>query len=338
MAGLFDPIQIKNLNLKNRIMMSSMCQYQAEHLDGTPTDWHLIHYSSRAIGGTGIVFFEMTNVEPRGRITDKCLGLWSEDQVPAYRRIIDVCHKYNAKVGIQIAHAGRKSVIEGGDIVGPSSIRFSDSSPLPRELCKGEIEDIIEKFGKSTSLAVKAGFDAIELHGAHGYLMEQFLSPASNTRNDEYGELGRFPIEVIKTVKRNMPEGMPLILRISAVEYREGGYDFDHMKTYIPRFIEAGVDAFDVSTGGDGPSRPDVFPAYQVKYAEVIRSTFKVPVISVGRLENPHVAESVIRNGQTDIVAIARGMLGSPYWAKEAALALGTELELPGVYNMGYNF
>ncbi len=335
MAGLFDPIQLKGVALKNRIAMSSMCQYQSEGKDGTPTDWHFIHYASRAIGGTGLVFLEMTNVEPRGRISEKCLGFWSEDQVPAYKRIAEACHKYDSKVGIQIAHAGRKSLIEGGDVVAPSAIRFNDRSPLPRELRKDEIEEIIDQFGKSARLAAKAGFDVIELHGAHGYLLQQFLSPLSNARKDEYGEWSRFPLEVIRTVKANMPEEMPLVMRISAVEYSEGGYDFDYMLQMIPRFMEAGVDAFDVSTGGDGPAAPAVFPAYQVKYAEAIRQAFRVPVMSVGRLEDPLVAESVIRNGQADLVVIGRGMLRNPYWAKEAGKALGVEVELPGVYNMG---
>jgi NADPH2 dehydrogenase len=337
MPALFDPIKIKELELKNRIMMSSMCQYQAENRDGSPVDWHFVHYTSRAIGGTGLIFLEMTNIEPRGRISEQCLGIWSEQQLPAYKKIIDSCHKYGAKVGIQIAHAGRKSVIEGGDIVAPSGgLPFSDQSPVPRELKKEEIEDIIEGFGKSTALAVKAGFDVIELHGAHGYLLHQFLSPVSNHRQDEYGQYNLFPTEVIKIVKANMPKEMPLIMRISAVEYRDGGYDFDHMLDLIPEFIAAGVDAFDVSTGGDGPIRPNVYPAYQVKYAEEIRRSFQIPVINVGKLETPEVAEAVIQNGQADIVAIGKGMLRNPYWAKEAALRLGMELKLPGEYNLGF--
>lgn len=336
LPGLFDPIQIKSLHLKNRIMMSPMCQYQSETLDGTPGDWHFIHYTSRAIGGTGLICFEMTNVEPRGRITENCLGIWSEHHVSYYKRIIDACHKYNAKVGLQIAHAGRKSMIAAGDIVAPSALPFSEQSPLPRELKTDEIKDIIEQFGKSTALAVRAGFDVIELHGAHGYLIHQFLSPTSNRRDDKFGQFERFPVEVIKAVKANMPADMPLIMRISAVEYREGGYRFEHMMKLIPKFIVAGVDVFDVSTGGDGPVRPQVYPAYQIKYAETIKNTFNIPVINVGSLENPHVAESVIRNGETDMVAIGKGMLRNPYWAKEAAKVLDHDFELPGVYNMGF--
>ncbi|MCQ6268363.1 NADH:flavin oxidoreductase/NADH oxidase [Fictibacillus sp. WQ 8-8] len=336
MPGLFDPIAIKGLELKNRVMMSSMCQYQAEGLDGAPVDWHFIHYVSRAIGGTGLIVLEMTNIEPRGRITEKCLGLWSQEHIPHYKRIVDACHSYGAKAGIQIAHAGRKSVIEKGDIIGPTALPFSENSPMPRELKKVEIEELIEGFGKSAELAVQAGFDTIELHGAHGYLLHQFFSPASNKREDEYGRYNRFPLEVIKAVKAKMPGDMPLIMRISAVEYREGGYGFNHMLEMIPDFIEAGIDAFDVSTGGDGPVRPKVYPAYQAKYAEIIKNTFHVPVISVGNLETPAVAESVIRSEVADLVAIGRGMLRNPYWVKEASLQIGENIDLPGVYNLGY--
>jgi NADPH2 dehydrogenase len=336
MPGLFDPIQIKSLKLKNRIMMSSMCQYQAENLDGTPLDWHFVHYTSRAIGGTGLIFVEMTDTEPRGRIREQCLGIWSEDHVPHYKRIVDSCHKYGAKIGLQIGHAGRKSEIEGVDLVGPSSIPFSDQFPKPRTLSKDEIKQIVESFGKSTALGVKAGFDVIEMHGAHGYLAHQFISPMSNQRNDEYGEPNCFAVEVIQAMKANMPSDMPLVMRISAVEYDEGGYGFDHMLSLIPKLIEAGVDIIDVSTGGNGPTRPTVYPGYQVKYAEQIKTQFKVPVINVGRLEDPFLAESVIQNEQCDIVAIAKGILKRPYWAKDAADVLGVEMDMPGVYNMGY--
>ncbi|MFD1037435.1 NADH:flavin oxidoreductase/NADH oxidase [Virgibacillus byunsanensis] len=337
MPGLFDPIQIKELEIKNRVMMSSMCQYQVKNLDGTPEDWHFVHYASRAIGGTGLVFFEMTNTEPRGRITENCLGIWSEKQIPFYQRITDYCHKFGAKVGLQIAHAGRKSVIEGGDIVAPSSVPFSDKSPTPRELELREINDIIEGFGKSTALAVKSGFDVIELHGAHGYLLHQFMSPASNYRRDEFGEFSKFPVDVISSVKENMPPEMPLIMRLSAIEYREGGYGFDHILKLIPSFLEAGVDVIDISTGGDGPVKPPhIYPAFQVNFAEKVKQTFKIPVINVGKLETPEVAEAVIRNGQADMVAIGKGMLRNPYWAKEAAICLGNQLLLPGEYNLGF--
>lgn len=337
MPGLFTPFNYKGLQLKNRIMMSSMCQYQAENNDGTPTEWHFIHYVSRAIGGTGLIFLEMTNVELRGRITDQCLTLHSKDQVPHYKRIVDECHKYGAKIGIQIAHAGRKSVVAENDLVGPGEEPFSDDSSVPRALSTEEVKEVIKKFGVSASLAVEAGFDAIEIHGAHGYLLHQFMSPASNQRNDLYGEYHLFPVEVIKEIRKVIPAEMPLILRISAVEYGENGYDFDHMLKLIPHFIEAGVDLFDVSSGGNDSVKPKVYPAYQAKYAQAIKEKFTVPVISVGRLENPHVAESIIREDRADIIAIGRGLLSTPYWPKEAALQLKQEVTLPGVYDLGYS-
>jgi NADPH2 dehydrogenase len=336
MGKIFEPIKLKGVTINNRIMLSPMCQYQVTKKDGTPNEWHYVHLVTRAVGDVGLICFEMTNVEPRGRITENCLGIWDEKQVDDYRKIVKACQSYGSKVAIQIAHAGRKSTIENGDIVGPSSIPFSESSPVPRELEIGEIKEIVKKFGKSTKLAVEAGFDVIELHGAHGYLLHQFLSPRSNKRTDEYGEYDRFPLEVIKEVRKNMPEDMPLVLRISAVEYGEEGYNFGHIQKYISKFNEAGVDAFDVSSGGNSPNRPEVFPAYQVKYAETIKKEYNLPVISVGALEDPLVAERVVQQKQADMIAIGKGLLRYPYWLKEAAEILGVQYELPGVYNMGY--
>ncbi|WP_408010188.1 NADPH dehydrogenase [Pseudalkalibacillus sp. A8] len=337
MPGLFDFFSYKGLHLRNRIMMSSMCQYQAENKDGNPTDWHFVHYTSRAIGGIGLIFLEMTNIELRGRISDQCLTFHSKDQVPHYKRIVDECHKYGSKIGIQLAHAGRKSVIDGNDIVGPGDDPFSEDSPIPRALEIEEIKEIIGKYGTSASLAVQAGFDTIEIHGAHGYLLHQFMSPASNHRNDQYGSYHVFPVEVIREIRSNIPKDMPLILRISAVEYGKNGYDFNHMLNFIPYFLEAGVDMLDVSTGGNDPVRPKVYPAYQTRYAQEIKEKFNIPVISVGRLENPDVAESIIRDGRADLVAIGRGLLREPYWAKEAAVKLNQEVKLPGVYDLGFS-
>jgi NADPH2 dehydrogenase len=336
MTGLFTPFKLNEVEMKNRIMLSPMCQYQVKTNDGTPNNWHYVHLVSRAVGGVGLICFEMTNVEARGRITEGCLGIWKESHIEAYRTIVKECQAYGAKVAIQIAHAGRKSTIENGDVVGPSPIPFSEGSPMPRELKYEEIKEIIKRFGESTRLAVKAGFDVIELHGAHGYLLHQFLSPRSNKRDDEYGEYERFSLDVIEEIRKNMPEEMPLILRISATEYGEEGYDFHHIKRYIPQFIEAGVNAFDVSTGGNSPNRPDVYPAYQVKYAEIIKKEFNIPVISVGGLEKPEVAANVIDQNKADMVAIGKGLLRHPYWPKEAAEALDELFELPGVYNLGY--
>ncbi|MBB5174581.1 NADH:flavin oxidoreductase/NADH oxidase [Texcoconibacillus texcoconensis] len=337
MTNLFSPIQLKGVDIPNRIMLSPMCQYQVKNNDGMPNDWHYIHLTSRAIGGVGLICLEMTNIEARGRITENCLGLWEESQLESYKKIIDACKSYGSKVAVQIAHAGRKSKIASGDVVAPSEMPFSDDSPSPRSLETQEIKDIVRQFGKSTELAVKAGFDMIELHGAHGYLLHQFISPSCNKREDEYSEYDRFPLEVIKEVRNNMPDDMPLILRISAIEYGDGAYDFHHIKQMIPAFIEAGVDAFDVSTGGNSPQRPpEIFAGFQVKYAEAIKQEFDIPVISVGSLEDAEVAQQVIEQEQADMVAIGRGLLRYPYWPKEAAEKLGLTFNLPGVYDIGY--
>ncbi|WP_047151767.1 oxidoreductase [Aneurinibacillus tyrosinisolvens] len=336
MPSLFDPIKLCNLEIKNRVIMSPMCQYQASNKKGMVENWHLIHYVSRAMGGTGLILTEMTDVEARGRITEGCLGIYNDAQVDGFKLIIEECHRYGSKIGMQISHAGRKSTIAGGDIVAPSAIPFSKESPVPRVLTKAEIEGIVEQFGRGAERAIEAGFDTIELHGAHGYLIHQFMSPASNKREDEYGNRTKFALDVIRTVKQAMPSGMPLIFRVSAVEYLEGGYTFEEMLSMSHLFKEAGVDVFDVSTGGDSSYRPEVYPAYQARYAAAYRKELEVPIISVGKLENPYVAEAVIRNEQADMVCIGKGMLRNPYWAKEAAATLGVSLELPGVYNMAY--
>lgn len=336
MTSLFEPYKLKDLELKNRIALSPMCQYMADNERGIPENWHLVHLVSRAIGGTGLILTEMTNVEPRGRITKNCLGIYNDEQVEAFKKINEEIHKYGAKSGLQIAHAGRKSVIEGGDIVAPSAIPFSNTSPMPRELRIEEAERIVELFAEGTKRTVEAGFDTIEIHGAHGYLLHQFLSPATNQRTDKYGDHVLFAKEVIQAVKSEMPSSMPLIMRISAVEYNGRGYTFEDILKHCRTFVEAGVDMFDVSTGGDSVNKPDVYPGYQTSYAKEIREKLQVPVMSVGRLENPDVAEMVIKEGSADLVAVGRGMLRNPYWAKEAAEQLGYRFELPGEYNLGF--
>ncbi|PKR77919.1 NADPH dehydrogenase [Halalkalibacillus sediminis] len=336
MTKLLKPYNLKGLELNNRVMLSPMCQYKVQKNDGTPTEWHYVHLVSRAVGGVGLICFEMTNVESNGRITENCLGLWSKDQVPAYKRIVDECHSYGSKVAIQIAHAGRKSTVKDEETVGPSAIAFSEKMDTPRALEIEEVEEMVRKFGESTKLAVEAGFDSIELHGAHGYLLHQFISPRSNLRDDIYGEYDRFPLEVIKEVRSQMPEDMPLILRVSAIEHGEDGYGLDHLMPMLKKFVDAGVDAFDVSTGGNSTNRPEVYPGYQVDYAEAIKKEIGVPVISVGALEDPEVAAKVVDEGQADMVAIGKGLLRQPYWPKEAAEKLGVDFDLPGVYNVGY--
>ncbi len=337
---LFSPYEIKDLSLKNRVVMPPMCQYSVTNKDGIATDWHYMHYVSRAIGGTGLIIIEMTDVEPDGRITDFDLGLWSDEQIPALKRIVDACHQYGAKVGIQIAHAGRKAE-DAAEPVAPSAIAFDENSKTPRELSTDEVKDMVEKFRLAVGRAVQAGVDVIELHGAHGYLIHQFHSSYTNKRTDEYGrDLTKFGREVIEAAKEEMPESMPLIMRISAREYVDGGYGLNESIEFSREYQRAGVDMFHISAGGEGPiaaaGRPGTHVAYQVPMARAIKEALQVPVIAVGRLDEPALANSVIGNEEADLVAVGRGMLRNPYWTLEAATVLRKEIDVPQQYIAGF--
>ncbi|MCR2803472.1 NADH:flavin oxidoreductase/NADH oxidase [Paenibacillus soyae] len=336
------PFSIKDLTLRNRTVMAPMCQYSVERRDGIATDWHFVHYTSRAIGGVGLIIVEMTNVEPDGRITDNCLGLWSDEQIPALKRIVDAAHRHGAKIGIQIAHAGRKAQ-DAETPVAPSAIAFDEKYKTPRALSTEEVKGMVVKFGEAARRAVEAGFDTIELHGAHGYLLHQFHSPKANKRQDEYGQdLTLFGREVIGQVKKHMPEGMPLLFRISALEYAEGGYDLAQGIELCRAYRDAGVDVFHISSGGDGapsPSRrPTVEPGYQVHAAEAVKEALGVPVIAVGILEDPKVAAGVLKDGKADMVAVARGLLRDPHWAIRAIEATGGNFRsfVPVPYERGF--
>lgn len=340
MVQLASPYQIKGLSLKNRIVMAPMCQYSVSERDGKPNDWHFVHYVSRAIGGTGLIIIEMTDVEPDGRITDFDLGLWSDEQIPAFKRIIDAVHQHGAKIGIQIAHAGRKAE-DAQTPVGPSSIPFSEHFKTPRALSTEEVREIVRKFQDAAKRAVAAGVDTIEIHGAHGYLVHQFHSPKINQRTDEYGQdLSRFGVEVIQAIKEVIPEDMPLLMRISAVEYWEDGYTLDHAIELCRKYRDAGVDVFHISSGGEGPVGTKEYPGYQVPYARAIKEALEVPVIAVGRLDDPRLAEATIANQDADLVAVARGMLRDPYWAIHAIQELGdlTKEQIPKQYLRGFPF
>lgn len=334
--SLFSPFSLGTTTLRNRIVMSPMCQYKS-HGDGRMNDWHTVHYLSRAIGGTGLILTEMTNVEPRGRITLGCLGLWNEGQADAFARLADQVHGYGAAIGIQLAHAGRKCLIAGNDTVGPSSVPFDGGAdrPPPRPLLVGEIESLIEAFGRSAALAARAGFDVIELHGAHGYLIHQFMSPSSNKREDEYGDKSKFAIDVVQEVRRNIPPNLPLMFRVSAVETNPDGYSIADVFAICDRLCTAGVDAFDVTTSGNGPIRPLDYPGYQLHYAGSFKQRYGLPTSAVGRLESPAIAEYAIQSGAADLTMIGRGLLRNPYWARDAADHLRAELRLPGEYERG---
>ena len=339
MNTLYSPFTYKSLSLKNRVVMPPMCQYSVTKMDGTPNDWHYTHYVSRAIGGTGLIIVEMTNVEPDGRISNQCLGLWSEKQVPAYKIIVDGVHENGAKAAIQIAHAGRKAE-DAATPVAPSAIRFDENYNEPRALTTEEVKEMVEKFRTSAKLAVQAGFDAIELHGAHGYLIHQFHSSYTNKREDEYGELSRFGVEVVKAVKSEMPEDMPLIMRISAKEFVEEGYEIKDGIELARQYKDAGVDIFHVSAGGEGkiaPSRnPGSHEGYMIPFARAFKEALDTPIIAVGRLEDAGLANAIVGNDDADLVAVGRGMLRDPYWAIHAAHEINQDIEVPEQYSRGF--
>lgn len=339
MPGLFDSYTLKGLTLKNRIMMSPMCNYQASG-DGTVTEYHVVHYGARAIGGVGLIMVEASAVEARGRISTRDVGIWSDDHIEGLKRIVDFAHQYGAKTAIQIAHAGTKAETDEPNVA-PSPLTNFEQYKVPTELTTDEIADIVTKFAEAADRAVRIGFDTVEIHGAHGYLINQFMSPLTNKRTDEYGgsfeNRLRFPIEVIRAVKKALPADMPLLMRVSASEYSTDSYDLQEMVEMIKRFKAEGVDMVDCSSGGALPvAPPEIFPGYQLKFAEVIRRDAEIPTIAVGMMENPALAEEALRNGRCDIVAIARELLRDPHYAKTAALELKAELELPGVYKRAW--
>lgn len=330
---LFDSFAVKALSLKNRVMMSPMCQYSVVAEDGKPNDWHNVHYVSRAVGGAGLIMMEMTDVVPDGRITVHDLGIWSDEHIEPFRRIIDQVHHYGARIGIQIAHAGRKTESESLIPFGPSPIPFSSDYRTPKAMTPDDIKETIDAFYQGARRAVAAGADTVELHGAHGYLIHQFMSPLSNQRTDEYGDPSRFALDVIHAIKEAIPSQMPLLMRLSAIEHDPNGYSFQDLMNMARKFRDAGVDMLDVSTGGNDPHAPSrVFPGYQVPYASQLRRDLQIPVIAVGMLESPALAESVLSQGEADIIAIARGLLRDPYWANNAAQTLGKPIQVPAQY------
>lgn len=339
MAQLTQPFTLKGLTLKNKVVMAPMCQYAVDAKDGIPNDWHFVHYVSRAVGGTGLILMEMTDVDPDGRITDNDLGLWSDEQIPAYRKIVDAVHKQGSKIGIQIAHAGRKAE-DANPPVGPSAIPVTENSRIPRALTTEEVWHTIQQFQDAARRAVEAGFDTIELHGAHGYLIHQFHSPGINHRKDEYGQdLSLFGVQIIDAVKAVIPEDMPLFMRISAVEYMDGGYDINHSLEIAKKYQEAGIDMLHISSGGEAPPgkrKPATHPGYQIPFAREFKKELNIPVIAVGILEDPLVAETVIGNGDADLVAIGRGMLKDPYWAIWASEKLGDTIAPAQQYQRAY--
>jgi 2,4-dienoyl-CoA reductase-like NADH-dependent reductase (Old Yellow Enzyme family) len=353
MPKLFEPIQLRDLKVKNRIWIAPMCQYSCENKDGVPGSWHEVHLASRAVGGAGLIIVEASGVSPEGRITPWCTGIWNDEQTKAWKKIVDLCHGHGAKMAMQLAHAGRKAsnhreasgvgsspISEGGwETVSSTNQAFGDYT-APRKLSVSEISDLVEDFGKAAKRSVDAGFDAVEIHGAHGYLLHQFLSPLSNDRGDEYGgsleNRARMLMEVIAAIRKSIPASMPVFLRLSATDYAEGGWDQEQTATVSGWATEAGVDLIDVSSGGiiTGVKIPSG-PGYQVPLAEYVADRISEPVSAVGQITDPQQAEEILQSGKVDVILIARASLRDPYWPLRAAAELGAEVNWPDQYSRG---
>lgn len=335
MAKLFSKISLRNMELKNRIVMAPMCMFCAG-ADGNPTDWHFIHYASRVAGGVGLVLLEATGVESRGRITDRDLGLWKDEQMEGLKRIVDACHKLGAKVGIQLAHAGRKAEVASETCIAPSPIAFSEKYRLPVEMTKEDIKTVEYAFRDAARRADQAGFDAIELHGAHGYLINEFLSPLSNKRTDEYGgkdaNRSRFLKEILQEVRAVWPEEKPVIVRVSAEEYAEGGNHDIVVAGMLKEIKREGIDLVNVSSGGVVNVAMNVYPGYQVKFAETVKREAGIPVIAGGLITSPLMAEEILQNDRADFVFLGRELLRDPYWPLHAARELKEDIEWPAQY------
>ncbi|HEX3025849.1 MAG TPA: NADPH dehydrogenase NamA [Clostridia bacterium] len=335
---LFESFKIKDMALKNRIVMPPMCMYQATS-DGFPTLFHIGHYAARALGGAGLIIVESTGVTPEGRITDRDLGIWDDRQISGLKRIVDIIHSNGAKAALQINHAGRKSTSASGHPLGPSAIPFDSKSRAPSEMTRQQILNITAAFKDAAVRANAAGFDALEIHGAHGYLIHEFLSPLTNKREDEYGGSLEnrllFLQNILKEVQSVWPSEKPLWLRVSASDYQKGGIDGDMMVRMIDQ-IKPFVDLIHVSSGGLLPVKIDDYPGYQVALAEKIRKQCGIATIAVGLITNEEMAEEILQNGRADLVALGRELLRNPYWPVHTAVAHKIGGYIPESYLRAY--
>lgn len=348
MTTLFTPLKIKNIELKNRIIVSPMCQYSS--VDGFANDWHLVHLGSRAVGGAALVFTEATAVSPEGRISPDDLGIWKDEHVEGLKRITDFITKQGSIPGIQLAHAGRKSsqsspwkgnlqltIGEGGwQTYAPSAVPFKKGDLVPKEMTINELKRIVQKFRDAAERAKAAGFKVIELHGAHGYLINEFLSPVSNKRIDEYGGTFenriRFLRDIIDAVREVWPAENPLFLRISATDWKEGGWTADD-SVKLAQTLKGKIDLFDCSTGGNAAGvKIPLKPLYQVEFATRIKKETEMLSGAVGLITTPEEANGIIGNGQADVVLLARELLRDPYFPLRASTELALEAPWPLQY------
>jgi NADPH2 dehydrogenase len=338
MSKLFSNFKVKNIELKNRIVMAPMCMYSADN-DGLSKEWHCIHYATRAIGGVGLVIQEATAVESRGRISDRDLGIWEDAQIDGLKRIVSEVKKHGAVIGIQLAHAGRKCEAAKENIIAPSAVAFNESYRIPSEMNKADINEVVEAFKAGARRASEAGYDVIELHGAHGYLINEFLSPLSNMRTDQYGgsveNRARFLKEVVAAVREVWTKEKAIILRVSAEDYAEGGNHPEDLVEMINIVKAEGLDIIHVSSGAVVPASIKVYPGYQVKFAEVIKENTGLPVIAGGLITTAEMAEEIVQNNRADLVFLARELLRNPYWSLKAAHDLRDQIAWPEQYERG---
>lgn len=355
MPHLYDTFTLRGVTLRNRIGVSPMCQYSSE--DGFANDWHLVHLGSRAVGGAGLVITEATAVEARGRISPQDLGIWKDDHIDMLRRITDFVKSQGAVPGVQLAHAGRKASTrvpwegreavpesEGGwTPVAPSQIEFTDNYPLPDAMTSEQIDDVTANFRAAAQRAAQAGFDWIEIHAAHGYLLHNFHSPLANQRDDEYGgsfeNRVRFTLAVTRQIREVWADDKPLTVRLSCTDWVDGGWTLDESVELAKLLKAEGVDLIDCSSGGTVPKAEiPVGASYQVPFAEAIRQQADLPTAAVGLISQPMQADDIIRTGRADIVLMAREFLRDPYWALHAAPVVHKtdRAAVPNQYLRGY--
>lgn len=337
MSKLFSPYTIKDVTFKNRIVMSPMCMYSCMDEDGKVTDWHRVHYTSRAVGQVGLIIVEATAVTSQGRISVHDLGIWSDEHIEGLAELVRLSHQHGAKIGIQLAHAGRKATVDG-PIIAPSAIPFNENMKTPAAMTAEQIEETIAAFREGARRAKAAGFDVVEIHAAHGYLINQFLSPLSNHRHDTYGgdrdRRYRFLQEVIEAVKEEW-DG-PLFVRISASDYHPEGLTVDDYVYYAQKMKAQGVDLIDCSSGGVVPAKINVYPGYQVPFAEKIRAEANIATGAVGFITSGWQAEEILQNERADLVFLARELLRDPYWPRRAAQELNMQIEGPRQYERAW--
>ncbi|MEJ7588739.1 MAG: NADH:flavin oxidoreductase/NADH oxidase [Ferruginibacter sp.] len=350
MALLFEPLTIRNITLKNRIAVSPMCEYSS--IDGFANDWHLVHLGSRAVGGAGLILSEAAAVSPEGRITPDDLGIWKEEHIPFLQRINEFITAQNSVPGIQLAHAGRKASHHkpwngGGSLapeegawqtLAPGEIAFKEGEPSPKEMDIADIEQLIADFIHAAERSVKAGYKVIEIHAAHGYLLNEFLSPLSNQRTDDYGgsfdKRARLLLEIVTATRKVIGEGLPLFVRISATDWVPGGFTGDDSVKLAELLKRNGVDLVDCSSGGNSPAQKiPVGPMYQVQFAEKIKRETGIMTGAVGLITTAFEAEDILTNQSADLVILARQFLRDPYFPLHAAKELGVDVQWPVQYD-----